>query len=164
MNRFVPGRYVNLNLLAGEYCQLFNAHCYHVGGFIEFTWTGPMRYDSTLYGLTAPDSIGTSRLVWRVPDFYTFDMLHALRLIFTIDTSATFGSYITTDASIRPISGDVNPDNNTLPECVSHKIIFLDPNYKRSAVQPPELIQPPIGYTIPSTFRIPAPIPPIIYT
>jgi uncharacterized repeat protein (TIGR01451 family) len=124
-----PGQSFNLIICAGDMSQWSHLNCTSgVGGQVQITVNGPVTYQGVANGALTPTAVGNV-FTYNVADFGAISNCSDFGLIFSTDTTATSGNQVCFTVTVTPISGDVDPSNNTYTQCfnVSNS---LDPNFK----------------------------------
>jgi uncharacterized repeat protein (TIGR01451 family) len=125
----LPGGLVGLNVYAGDMSQFYGAHCASgVGGQLQLVLNGPITYNSPVAGALTPIVKGDT-LTYNIPDFGLINNYTAFNVIFQASASAPLGTVVCVSASVTPLTGDINPSNNTLSYCFA-LINSHDPNEK----------------------------------
>lgn len=124
-----PGQMHVLNLNTGDLSHWYNLNCATgISGTISFSVNGPVTYIGPAFGALTPSVTGNV-FTYNIADYGTINNTTDFNLIFQTDTTAQAGDNICINATITPISGDYNPNNNTYNYCYQ-VINSYDPNIK----------------------------------
>jgi len=100
--------------------------------------------------LLTPTSISTDSIVWNISNLAPLQY-NQIAINFSVDTSITAGTLLSSNGIIYPITGDFDPSNNT--DNISNlTVASWDPNaitVDKEVIYTPDLISPPeLNYTI----------------
>lgn len=124
-----PGQPHTLNINAGDMNHWYNLNCTSgVSGTVSFSINGPVTYIGPSVGSLTPSVTGNV-YTYTVADFGTINNTTDFNLEFKTDTTAQAGDGICVNATITPVNGDNNPNNNTFTYCYN-VVNSYDPNIK----------------------------------
>lgn len=133
-----PGQFHALNVNAGDMTHWYNLNCASgTSGTLSFSVNGPVTYIGSVAGALTPIVAGNV-FTYNISDFGTINNSTDFQLIFQTDTTAQAGDMICVNATVTPISGDNNPNNNIYTYCYN-VVNSYDPNIKETY---PENVQP----------------------
>ena len=133
-----PGQYHILNINAGDISHWYNLNCASgTSGTLSFSVNGPVTFVGPAAGALTPIVAGNI-YTYNITDFGAINNATDFRLEFQTNTTAQAGDVICVNATVTPISGDNNPNNNTYTACYN-VVNSYDPNIKETY---PENVQP----------------------
>lgn len=131
---FIPARQVTVNVNAGDYSNMFGAHCANgISGLITIVFNGAVSYVGPAIGALTPTNINGDTLTYVVADFGSINYATDFNFILAVDTFAILGSQICISAGISPTL-DNNPSNNFISQCFPVRV-SCDPNEKTANPQ-----------------------------
>lgn len=124
-----PGQNHVLNVNAGDITHWYNLSCASgVSGTVSFSVNGPVTYVGPAAGALTPSVIGNI-YSYNIADFGTINNSTDFKLVFQVNTTAQAGDAICVSATVTPISGDNNQNNNIYNHCYA-VVNSYDPNIK----------------------------------
>ncbi len=133
-----PGQNHILNVNAGDISHWYNLNCAAgTSGTLSFSVNGSVTYMGPALGSLTP-SVAGNIYTYNIADFGTINNTTDFQLLFQTNTTAQAGDVICVNATVTPISGDNNPNNNILTFCYN-VVNSYDPNIKETY---PENVQP----------------------
>lgn len=124
---FRPGSAHSINLLTGDIAQLYGVSCTSIPGQVKMLMDGPASITS-FNGLT-PTYTNGDTVVWDITDFSTVNIASSFSFDIVIDSLAQSNDAVCFSIYVSPISGDVNPQNNSYVHCFE-VVNSYDPNNK----------------------------------
>jgi uncharacterized repeat protein (TIGR01451 family) len=124
-----PGQNHVLNVNAGDMSHWYNFNCaLGVSGSVSFSVNGPVSYVGPAAGALTPNVTGNI-YTYTIFDFGTINNLTDFNLLFQVDTTAQADDAICVSATVTPINGDNNQNNNIYNHCYN-VVNSYDPNIK----------------------------------
>jgi uncharacterized repeat protein (TIGR01451 family) len=143
-----PGDNHTLMINAGDISQWYGLNCAAgSSGQVQISVSGPVTYTG-FPSIALTPSVSGNTYTYTISDFANINNSNAFLLNFTTNTNAQIGDSICVTVSVTPVSGDVNPANNTMHFCYPVRNSH-DPNIKETY---PEFVMP--GYDDYFTYTI----------
>ena len=130
---FRPAASVAIQVLALDINNMYNLHCASgISGSVVVVIDGSVSITGACPGALLPNIINDS-LIYSISDFGTVNFQNDFCLKIKVDTSALLGEEVCFNATVTPLSGDVDTTNN-IYHCCFTVVNSYDPNDK--AVSP----------------------------
>lgn len=143
-----PGITHTLTVVSGNMINWYNLNCSSgVSGTLSFSVNGPVNFIGPAVGSLTP-SVAGNIYTYTISDFGSINNSTDFKLVFQVNTAAQAGDAICVNATVTPISGDHDTQNNNYSYCYN-VVNSYDPNKKEVY---PEKVQAGFGdwltYTI----------------
>ena len=124
-----PGQTHRLRLNAGDMSHWYNLNCGSgVSGTVSFIVSGPVTYMGPVAGALIPNVTGNV-YTYNIADFGTVNNINDFQIQLQPFPTAQAGDVICVNSKVTPISGDIQPANNSYTACYS-VVNSYDPNIK----------------------------------